>query len=100
MSNINIFAVGFNAKEELKSYIDKKLNKLTKVNDKIVGLDVSLKLQKSDTLQNKIVEMTLKVPGPDLFVKKQAKTFEEAVNLATNALRRQQKKHLSKLRKK
>ena len=39
--------------------------------------------------ENKITEIKLHVPGKDLFAKKQCKSFEEATNVAVEALRRQ-----------
>ena len=49
-------------------------------------------------LINKIAEIKLLVPGQDLFVKKQAKSFEESTDLAVEALRRQVKKYKEKKR--
>jgi len=46
-----------------------------------------------------VAEIKLSVPGNDIFAKKQCKTFEEATDLAVEALRRQLKKHKEKLNK-
>jgi len=51
--------------------------------------EVFLRLDKSETKENKIVEIKLEVPGTNTFAKKQARTFEEATDLCTEALRRQ-----------
>ena len=57
-----------------------------------------MKLDNADDNQNKITEIKLLVPGGDLFVKKQSKSFEESTDLAVEALRRQVKKYKEKKR--
>ena len=52
----------------------------------------NLRLDKGDSHENKVAEIKLLVPGNDLFAKRQCKTFEEATDLAVEALRRQLKK--------
>ena len=50
---------------------------------------------------NKIAEVKLSIPGYDyLFAEKQADTFEEAIDLATDAIRRQLTKFKEKLKDK
>ena len=46
----------------------------------------------------KITEIKLNIPGNDLVVKKQCKSFEEATDLSAEALRRQLRKHKEKAR--
>ena len=58
-------------------------------NDQIVSAEVYLRLDKDREKENKITEIKLHVPGKDLFAKKQCKSFEEATNVAVEALRRQ-----------
>ena len=64
------------------------MDKLEKYYDKIVSSDVFLKVEKTSDKENKIVEIKLLVPGDDFIVKKQCKTFEEAVELAAESLER------------
>ena len=59
------------------------------MNDQIVSAEVYLRLDKDREKENKITEIKLHVPGKDLFAKKQCKSFEEATNVAVEALRRQ-----------
>ena len=47
--------------------------------------------------ENKIAELKLLVPGKTLIAKKQCKTFEEATDLAAEAIRKQVKKHKGKV---
>jgi len=49
-------------------------------------------LENTDKPENKIAEIRLKIKGNDLISSKQCKTFEEATDLAVEALRRQLKK--------
>jgi len=86
---LKIQSVHFNADRKLELFIEDKLSKLNSRYDQIIGSDVILRLEKSDTRDNKIAEIKLKIPGNDLFAKKQSKTFEEATDLAVDALKRQ-----------
>jgi len=86
---LKIQSVHFNADRKLEIFIEDKLSKLTNHYDQIIGSDVILRLEKSATRENKIAEIKLKIPGNDLFAKKQSKTFEEATDLAVDALKRQ-----------
>ncbi len=86
---VKIQSVHFIADNKLEMFIEDKLSKLTNHYDQIIGSDVILRLEKSATRENKITEIKLKIPGNDLFAKKQSKTFEEATDLAIDALKRQ-----------
>lgn len=93
---VNVQAPNFTAKEELLFFIKKRLSKLEQFYDKIVFADVFLKVQKTSEKENKIVEVLLSVPGDDIMVKKEAKTFEAATDEASRALERQLKKRKQK----
>lgn len=86
---IKIKAVGFSASTQLEEFIQKKFGKLDKYHDGIVGVDTVLKLEKDDNLENKVVEVTVSIKGQDVFAKKNAKTFEEAVDELYDVLKRQ-----------
>ena len=77
---IKINAVGFSASSQLEDCIQKKISKLDKYHDGIIGSEVTLKLEKDDNLENKVVEVLLNVKGQEVFAKKNAKKFEEAVD--------------------
>jgi putative sigma-54 modulation protein len=51
----------------------------------------------NEGVDNKTVEIKVKVPGSQLFAKEQARSFEAATDLATEALRNQLKKYKEKL---
>jgi putative sigma-54 modulation protein len=86
---ININAVNFDIDKKLIEFVQEKAKKLEKYYDKIVDCDVYLKVENTSDKENKIVEIKLGVPGDDLIVKKQCKTFEEAVELCRESLERQ-----------
>jgi putative sigma-54 modulation protein len=87
--NITIQSVHFDAAEKLELFIKTKVGKLEQYFDGIIGAEITLRLDKSDKLENKIAEVNLDIPGSRLFAKKQNKTFEEAIDLACEALRKQ-----------
>ncbi len=97
--NVNISSVHFKTDSKLEDFIEKKLSKLTKRHEGVLGSDVILKLDKSDTRENKIAEIKLNLKGMELFAKKQSKTFEEATDLAVDALKKQIEKHKDRLKK-
>ena len=95
---INISSVHFKADQKLEEFITEKVNKLASTYEEIIGSEITLRLDKSSSMENKITEIRLKVPGNDLFAKKQCKSFEEATDVALKALRRQLNKHKEKIR--
>ena len=86
---IKINAVGFSASSQLEDFIQKKISKLDKYHDGIIGSEVTLKLEKDDNLENKVVEVLLNVKGQEVFAKKNAKKFEEAVDELYDGVKRQ-----------
>ena len=86
---IKINAVCFSASSQLEDFIQKKISKLDKYHDGIIGSEVTLKLEKDDNLENKVVEVLLNVKGQEVFAKKNAKKFEEAVDELYDVVKRQ-----------
>ena len=76
---VRINPVGFSVSSQLEDFIQKKLLKLDKYNDAILDIDVTLKLEKDENLENKVVEVNVGIKGQDVFAKKNAKKFEDAV---------------------
>ncbi len=85
---VNVQAVNFAVDSKLVGFIQERMDRLEKYYDKIVSSDVFLKVEKTSDKENKIVEIKIHVPGDDLMVKKQCKTFEEAVELTAESLER------------
>jgi len=96
--DIKINTVRFDADHKLIEHVNKKVNKLGQFFDGIVGAEVYLRLENVQDDENKIAEVKLLIPGDDLFVKKQSKTFEEAINKAVETLNRQVTKYKEKLK--
>ena len=95
---IKITSIHFDAAEKLVSFVETKVSKLEHFFDNILGAEVFLRIEKPQAIDNKIAEIKLVIPGNDLFAKKQASTFEEATDLAVEALRQQITKHKEKLK--
>ena len=96
--DIKFSSVHFSADKKLTQFITDKVNKLGHFFDGIIGAEVIMKLENTQELENKMVEIRLMVPGYDLFAKKQSKTFEEATDEVIDALRKQVQKHKEKLK--
>lgn len=82
-------SLGFDATRTLLKLIDKRLDKVGQLSDRIQEGKVVLKIDKSDTHENKICEIRLVIPGNDLFAKKTAETFEQALDHVIHALEKQ-----------
>jgi len=95
--DIKVQAVHFKADQKLIDYTEEKVGKLALFNDHIVTAEVFLRLENTTDVENKVAEVKLLVPGKELFSKKQAKSFEEAVDLASEALRKQVVKEKEKV---
>jgi putative sigma-54 modulation protein len=91
-------SIHFDADAKLLGFIQKKLEKLETFYDRITGGEVYLRLDKSENskVQNKVLEIKIKVPNAELFVKEKGKTFEEATDVALDALKIQIKKYKAK----
>ncbi|MTG97250.1 MULTISPECIES: ribosome hibernation-promoting factor, HPF/YfiA family [Myroides] len=85
---VNIQAVNFNVDRKLVDFVNERLAKVEKFYDKVVSVDVFLKLENSSDKENKTAEMKLLVPGDEMIVKKTSKSFEESVDLGADALER------------
>jgi putative sigma-54 modulation protein len=94
---VNLNAVNFTVDRKLVDFIQERMDKLEKYYDKIVSSDVFLKVEKTSDKENKIVEVKINVPGDDFMVKKQCKTFEEAVELSAESLERSLVKRKEKI---
>ena len=66
--------------------------------DRIINVEVYLKVQKTSDKENKISEIRVFIPGEDVVVKKAAKTFEEGISVGVDSLKRSLKKVKEKQR--
>jgi putative sigma-54 modulation protein len=97
--DIKIHSIRFDADIKLLNFINGKLEKLGLFYDDIISAEVYLRLDRSQDFENKVTEIKLIIPGSELFAKRQTRTFEESTHLAIEALRRQIRKHKTKLKR-
>jgi putative sigma-54 modulation protein len=96
--NVNIQTVHFSADEKLVQYVAKKLEKLNTFHDRIVKVDVFLKLDNVvHTIKDKIAEIKVHVPRHEFFVKTSSKSFEESFDTAFSSIANQIKRKKEKL---
>ena len=95
---IQIQSIHFTADSKLLGFIEEKVGKLTHFYDGIISSEIFLRIDKSDNSTNKIAEIKLNVPGNDLYVKRQCKTFEEAIDTGILAISKQVKKYKEKVK--
>lgn len=91
-------AVNFTIDKKLVDYINEKVSKLNLFFDQIISCEVFLKTDKNSEKENKYVGIKIMIPKQELFAEKQCKSFEEAVDLTSEALRKQLMKHKEKVR--
>jgi putative sigma-54 modulation protein len=96
--NVNIQTVHFDADAKLVNYVSRKLNKLNTFHDRIVKVDVFLKLDNVvHTIKDKIAEIRVHVPRHNFFVKASSKSFEESFDAAMESMVTQIKRKKEKL---
>ncbi len=95
---VNAQSVNFTADGKLIGFIQNRLDKLELFYDRVISSDVYLKLDNTSSKENKIAEIKVNVPKDKFIVKKQCKSFEEAVDAACSSLERQLLKRKRKLR--
>jgi putative sigma-54 modulation protein len=93
---ITVQSIHFDADLKLIEFLEEKTKKLGVFHPAIHKAEILLRLDKNADQENKITEIILKVPGKELFAKKQCKTFEEATDLAVDALKHQIEKNKEK----
>ena len=85
--NVNIQTVHFDADVRLISYVNTKLGKLSSFHDRIIKVDVFLKLDYVvHTIKDKIAEIRVHVPRHKFFVKATSKSFEESFDCALDSM--------------
>ena len=89
MINVHIQSLQFDASEALQEFAKKKIDRLARFDDTISKAEVTLRLDKSNATQGKTAAIRLIVPGYDHYAEKGAASFEEAIDEAIEALKRQ-----------
>lgn len=95
---VNAQSVNFDADRKLIDFIQNRMDKLDLFYDKVISADVYLKVENTSEKENKIVEIKVHVPKDKFIVKKQCKSFEEAVDSACSSLERKLVKRKQKQR--
>lgn len=97
--DVIIQSLGFTASEDLKSFINEKLDKLIN-KEAIVRADVTLYLGPDSAASNNYCEIRLEMPGNDPFAKRNSDTLEKAVldtiETLQKQLRRQKEKQIDR----
>ena len=96
--NITVQSIKFDADQKLVDFIKRRTDKLEQYLDNIIEGVCYLRLENVEDEENKVVELKFNIPGSQLFAKAQAKSFEEATDIAVESLRRQINKHKTKTR--
>jgi putative sigma-54 modulation protein len=95
--NVQIQTVHFDADSKLIDHVNKKIQKLNTFYDRIVSVDVFLKLDNfTHQIKDKIAEIRVRIPRQDLFVKHESKSFEQSFDLAFDSLVNQMKRKKEK----
>jgi putative sigma-54 modulation protein len=80
---LQVHSIHFDADMKLLEFIQSKLNKLD-----------------TKKVRSKMLEVKINLPGATLFVREQGKTFEEAMDIAIEALKVQLKRFKEKIQEK
>lgn len=96
--NITTQAIQFKADKKLIDFIQRRADKLDQFFDRFISGECYLRLENVEDEANKVTEFKLNIPGGQLFAKGQAKSFEEATDLAVESVRRQINKYKTKTR--
>ena len=96
--NINFQSVNYNADNKLIEFAEKRIKKISQFYLNIIDVFVYTKVENTNDRINKLAELKIGIPGDDVVVKKMAKSFEEAINLAADSAERILKKYKEKQR--
>jgi len=95
--NVNIQTVHFDADSKLVKHINEKMGKLNTFHDRIIKVDVFLKLDNVvHKIKDKIAEIRIQIPRHQLFVKSTSKSFEQSFDDAFESIVNQIKRKKQK----
>jgi putative sigma-54 modulation protein len=90
---MNVQSVRFDADGKLTEHVKRKLTKLSNYHDRIIKVDVFLKLDNVvHNIKDKIAEIRVTIPKNEIFVKASSKSFEESFDEAFESVCRQIKR--------
>lgn len=95
--DIRINTQRFQADQKLEDHVKSKVEKLSTFHDRIVSVDVFLKLDNVvHHIKDKVAEIKVHIPRHTFFTKHESKTFEESFDLALKSMINQIKEHKKK----
>ena len=97
--NVQIQSVKFDADRRLVDFVEAKMAKMDRFAERSIGTEGILKLDKDHEKGNKVATVTLHMPGDDQVAEHRSKAFEESVDEAIDALKRQLEKFKGKFEK-
>ena len=87
--NVKIQSVKFDADKKLIDFIQGKMDKMDRFVENALNAMVTLRIDKDDELGNKGAGVKIEVPGGKLIAGRRCKTYEEAVDLCLDAIKKQ-----------
>jgi len=81
----------------LIDFINAKLAKLEQIYDRIIDARVTLKLENTGQVKDKVAEVRINLPGQTLIAKHSQKSFEASIDAIIENLKRQIKRYKTKL---
>jgi len=86
---IAINSIDFNSKKELKNFIYEKVNLLKRYCNQAISSEIFLRLEKSNSKDNKVCQIKLVIRGNDLIATARSKSFEQSTLKVVAALESQ-----------
>jgi len=84
---VNIQSVHFDADTKLLDHVNRKIFKIGSHHDRIMNVDVFLKLDNViHQIKDKVAEIRVQIPKHEIFVKQSTKSFEESFDMALDAV--------------
>ena len=95
---VEIQSVKFDADKKLVDFIQAKMNKMYRFVENALSSQVTLKIDKDDEQGNKVAVVKIDVAGGELLAERRCKSFEEAIDLCLDAIKKQIDKYKEKRR--
>ena len=93
---INFQTVNFKADQKLLDFVTQRIEKLNKFENRIISVNVYLKVENTDDKNNKFIEILVNLKDNQLFIKQKSRTFEAAADGAVDSLKEQIKRNKDK----
>ncbi|MBW7838986.1 MAG: HPF/RaiA family ribosome-associated protein [Chitinophagaceae bacterium] len=95
--NVDIQTHRFDADSKLIAFIEKKVEKLNQFHDRIIRVEVYLRLDNVvHKIKDKIAEIKVYIPRHHFFVKHSSKSFEESFDVVLDSVINQMKRKKEK----